>query len=54
MYSLPPSHQSGGLPPEYAEHGITVLPDSKIRFRFGYDQNTMYGPGFSTTHEGTD
>jgi opacity protein-like surface antigen len=35
-------------------YGITVLPDSKIRFRFGYDQNTMYGPGFSTTHEGTD
>lgn len=35
-------------------YGLTVLPDSKIRFRFGYDQNTTYGPGFSTTHEGTD
>jgi len=35
-------------------YGLTILPDSKIRFRFGYDQNTMYGPGFSTTHEGTD
>jgi hypothetical protein len=35
-------------------YGLTILPDSKIRFRLGYDQNTMYGPGFSTTHEGTD
>lgn len=35
-------------------YGFTVLPDSKIRFRVGYDQNTMYGPGASTTHEGTD
>jgi len=35
-------------------YGLTILPDSKIRFRVGYDQNTMYGPGFSTTHEGSD
>jgi opacity protein-like surface antigen len=35
-------------------YGLTILPDSKIRFRLGYDQNTMYGPGGSTTHEGTD
>ena len=35
-------------------YGLTILPDSKIRFRFGYDQNTMYGPGFGATHEGTD
>src|SRR6201998_2150027 len=35
-------------------YGVMFLPDSKIRFRIGYDQNTMYGPGFSTTHEGTD
>ena len=35
-------------------YGLTILPDSKIRFRIGYDQNTMYGPGFSATHEGTD
>ena len=35
-------------------YGVTFLPDSKIRVRIGYDQNTLYGPGFSTTHEGTD
>jgi len=35
-------------------YGLTILPDSKIRIRLGYDQNTMYGPGFSDTHEGTD
>lgn len=36
------------------DYGLTILPDSKIRLRIGYDQNTMYGPGFSTIHEGTD
>jgi opacity protein-like surface antigen len=36
------------------DYRLTILPDSKVRFRVGYDQNTMYGPGFSTTHEGTD
>jgi len=36
------------------DYGVTFFPDSKIRFRFGFDQNTVYGPGFSTTHEGTD
>jgi hypothetical protein len=36
------------------EYGLTFLPDSKIRFRVGFYQNTIYGPGFSTVHEGTD
>jgi hypothetical protein len=36
------------------DYGVTFLPDSKIRFRLGYDQNTMYGPGSNTIHEGTD
>jgi hypothetical protein len=35
-------------------YGLTVLPDSKIRFRLGYDQNTVYGPGDSTIHQGTE
>jgi hypothetical protein len=35
-------------------YGVTFLPDSKIRLRVGYDQNTMYGPGFSSVHEGSD
>ena len=26
-------------------YNLTILPDSKIRFRLGYDQNTVYGPG---------
>jgi hypothetical protein len=35
-------------------YGLTVLPDAKIRFRFGYDQNTVYGPAFSSIHQGTE
>jgi hypothetical protein len=35
-------------------YGLTILPESKIRFRLGYDQNTVYGPGTSTIHQGTE
>jgi hypothetical protein len=36
------------------DYGLTILPDAKIRFRLGYNQNTVYGPGFSTIHQGTE
>ncbi len=35
-------------------YGLTVLPDAKIRFRLGYDQNAVYGPGYGTIHQGTE
>jgi hypothetical protein len=35
-------------------YGLTLLPDSKVRFRLGYDANTVYGPGSSTIHQGTE
>ncbi len=35
-------------------YGLTILPDSKVRFRLGYDQTAVYGPGFSTLHQGTE
>jgi hypothetical protein len=35
-------------------YNLTILPDSKIRFRLGYDQNTVYGPGNSTIHVGAE
>ena len=35
-------------------YALTVLQDSKVRFRLGYDQNTVYGPGDSTIHQGTE
>ena len=35
-------------------YNLTILPDSKIRFRLGYDQNTVYGSGDSTFHEGAE
>jgi opacity protein-like surface antigen len=35
-------------------YNLTILPESKIRFRLGYDQNTVYGLGDSTFHEGAE
>ena len=35
-------------------YNLTILPDSKIRFRLGYDQNAVYGPGDATIHEGAE
>jgi hypothetical protein len=36
------------------DYGLTLLPESKIRFRIGYSRNIVEGPGFSTIHEGTE
>jgi hypothetical protein len=35
-------------------YGLTVLPDSKIRLRLGYNHTSNNGPAFTTIHEGTD
>ena len=35
-------------------YGLTLLPDSKIRVRLGYNHNTNSGPYYSTIHEGTE
>jgi hypothetical protein len=35
-------------------YNLTIMPESKIRFRLGYDQNTVYGPGNSTVHVGAE
>ncbi len=35
-------------------YNLTILPDSKVRFRLGYDLNNVYGPGDSTLHQGTE
>jgi hypothetical protein len=35
-------------------YGVTILPDSKIRFRVGYNHNTNSGPAYDVIHEGTD
>jgi hypothetical protein len=35
-------------------YGLTILPDSKIRFRVGYDHNGNSGPAYSSIHEGGD
>jgi len=36
------------------DYNLTILPDSKIRFRLGYDQNSVYGLGDSTIHVGAE
>jgi hypothetical protein len=50
-----------GLSPHYMntrrnmqDYNVTILPDSKIRFRLGYNRNTNVGPSYSTIHEGTE
>jgi hypothetical protein len=35
-------------------YGVTFLPQSKIRFRVGYDLNTNEGPDYSSIHQGTE
>jgi hypothetical protein len=35
-------------------YGLLLLPDSKIRFRVGYNHNKNNGPAFDVIHEGTD
>ena len=35
-------------------YGLVILPDSKIRFRVGYNYNTNRGPSYDVIHEGTD
>ena len=35
-------------------YGLLLLPDSKIRFRVGYNYNANSGPAYDVIHEGTD
>jgi len=50
-----------GISPHYLNtrrnmqnYGLTLLPDSKIRVRLGYNHNTNVGPAYNTIHEGTE
>jgi hypothetical protein len=36
------------------DYGLTLLPESKLRFRVGYSRNIVEGPGLSSIHEGTE
>src|SRR5262249_50592329 len=36
------------------DYNLLVLPQGKVRFRAGYTNNNIYGPGFSTMHQGTE
>ena len=35
-------------------YGLTILPDSKIRLRLGYNHTSNNGPAFTTDHQGTE
>ena len=35
-------------------YGVTILPDSKIRLRLGFNHTSNNGPAFTTDHEGTE
>ena len=36
------------------DYNLTLLPQSRVRFRLGYTRNNSEGPSFSSIHEGTD
>ena len=36
------------------DYNLLVLPQGKVRFRLGYSNNNVYGPGFSSIHQGTE
>ena len=36
------------------DYNLTLLPQSKIRFRLGYSRNVNDGPAFSSLHQGTE
>ena len=36
------------------DYNLTLLPESKIRFRLGYSRNVNEGPSFSSLHQGTE
>jgi hypothetical protein len=36
------------------DYNLTLLPQSKIRFRMGYSRNVNEGPSFSSLHQGTE
>ena len=36
------------------DYNLTLLPQSKVRFRLGYTRNNMEGPALSSIHQGTD
>ena len=35
-------------------YGLTILPDSKVRLRLGFNHTSNNGPAFTTDHEGTE
>ena len=37
-----------------SDFNLTLLPQSRVRFRLGYNRNINEGPSLSTFHEGTD
>ncbi len=37
-----------------SDYNFTFLPQSRLRFRLGYNRNIQEGPSFSSYHEGTD
>jgi hypothetical protein len=46
-------HQMG-LVRRMSDYNLTLLPQSRIRFRLGYVRNIQEGPAFTTLHEGTE
>ncbi len=48
------SPHSQGLVRRMSDYNFTFLPQSRLRFRLGYNRNIQEGPSLSSFHEGTD
>jgi len=48
------SPHAQGLVRRMSDYNLTLLPQSRVRLRFGYNRNVQEGPSFTTLHEGTE
>jgi hypothetical protein len=51
---IPFSPHDMGLVRRWSDYSLTILPQSRVRFRLGYLRNIQEGPAFTTIHEGTE
>lgn len=51
---IPDSPHQMGLVRRMSDYNLTLLPQSRVRFRLGYLRNIQDGVSYTSTHQGTD
>jgi hypothetical protein len=51
---IPTSPHAMGLVRRLSDYNVTLLPQSRVRFRLGYSRNISEGPSLTTFHQGTE